>query len=143
MLEVTGNLWHYHNHGRWVVITTNGDVNRNGQAIMGRGVALQAKTKFPDLPLELAYHLKANGNVLAGFNKYRIISFPVKHHWNARADIDLIRKSAEALARAWVSEDTLYLPRPGCGNGQLAWTDVKPVLAPLLDNRFVVVEAFP
>ncbi len=36
--------------------------------------------------------------------------------------------------------DKVYLVRPGCGNGQLKWEDVKPLIAPILDDRFIVVE---
>ena len=36
--------------------------------------------------------------------------------------------------------DKVYMARPGCGNGQLKWEDVKPLIAPILDDRFIVVE---
>lgn len=44
MREEPGDIWDH----RCIAITTNGDTNRLGQAVMGRGVALQAKT--PDTP---------------------------------------------------------------------------------------------
>jgi hypothetical protein len=48
--EIVGNIWDYYDKGHWIVITTNGIVNKNGEAIMGRGVALEAAKKFKDLP---------------------------------------------------------------------------------------------
>jgi hypothetical protein len=73
---------------------------------------------------------------------YRIVSFPVKHRWQDAADLELIKRSALELVElvdrnAWARK--IKLPRPGCGNGRLRWSDVKPVLEPLLDDRFVVV----
>ena len=40
MNEVNGNLWD--SNADIIVITTNGAVRKDGAAIMGRGVALQA-----------------------------------------------------------------------------------------------------
>jgi hypothetical protein len=33
----------------------------------------------------------------------------------------------------------IYLTPPGCGCGQLDWADVKAVIEPILDDRFIVV----
>lgn len=62
--------------------------------------------------------------------------------WACYADADLIRRSAEELreladAARW---SRIVLPRPGCGAGELRWDiHVRPLLAPLLDDRFVVI----
>lgn len=37
MKEAVGNLWDFHEQGKWIVITTNGSVNMAGYAVMGRG----------------------------------------------------------------------------------------------------------
>lgn len=57
MKEVTGNIWDYHEKGYWIVITTNGTVKANGEAVMGRGVALQAKRKYQGLPWRLGQEI--------------------------------------------------------------------------------------
>jgi len=140
------DIWSLHRPNNWVVITTNGYVNQKGKAVMGRGVALQAAQKFPAIPMFLANAIKTFGNHVHVFHHpFRLISFPVKHHWMQTADLDLIRRSTEELKEAWnqVSEETggrIYLPRPGCNNGRLNWKDVKPILEPILDDRFTVVE---
>jgi hypothetical protein len=33
----------------------------------------------------------------------------------------------------------IILPQLGCGSGGLAWRDVRPLIAPILDDRFVVI----
>ena len=71
-----------------------------------------------------------------------IITFPVKHNWWEKADIDLIVKSCMQLNKC-INEngfDKVYLPRPGCGNGQLSWeTDVKPVISEVLLKKVIIV----
>ena len=144
MKEITGDLWDFHDAGEWIAITTNGDVNKRGDAVMGRGVALQAKQRYPHLPRELAHCLvQKDGNLPHVFRDLRIITFPVKHHWFNAADFDLIKQSAWLIWDLMEDLDdppeVLYLPRPGCGNGGLSWDDVQPILEPIFDDRFVVV----
>jgi len=61
--------------------------------------------------------------------------------WAARADIDIIRKSTIEL-RMMIDKfgiTEVYMPRPGCGAGELDWRrEVKPILEPILDDRFIV-----
>lgn len=137
MKEIIGNLWDFHRQGHWVVITTNGVVRRDGACVMGRGVARQAARKFPHLPYELGAKIKAHGNRVHVFSAYRLITFPVKHRWWEKADISLIAISSQQLQRLPFRK--VYLVRPGCGNGQLDWDEVKPLLEQHLDDRFIVV----
>ena len=71
----------------------------------------------------------------------KVVSFPVKHNWHETADIELIIRSCrEAMCRtANYPEEKFLLPRPGCGNGGLSWEDVKPMIEPILDDRFYIV----
>ena len=85
MKEVIGDIWDYHDQGHWIVITTNGIVKSNGEAVMGKGIALQAKQRYPDLPKELGQSITFCGNTVRvlgrpPFSGYRLVSFPTKHH---------------------------------------------------------------
>lgn len=142
MIEVRGNLWTYPAVLR--IITTNGTVKKNGECVMGRGCALEAKQKYPALPYELGKNLRIVGNVPVRL-RTDLWTFPVKHQWYQKADPELIECSAMVLADKL---DDIYpndeghvfvMPRPGCGNGGLRWEDVKPVLEPILDDRFHVI----
>lgn len=139
MKEITGDLWHYHEAGFWVAITTNGNVRKDGAAVMGRGVAVQAKRRFPDLAHELGDWLRAVGNKVVSFPAYRLYTLPVKHNWWEKADLDLIAASCRELAEFAPPNERVCLVRPGCGNGNLAWDVVRPVIGSILDDRFVVV----
>lgn len=140
MIELSGNIWDYHSEGSWITITTNGTVKKNGECVMGRGIALQTREKFPLFPLFLGAKILESGNHVHFWEDYRLVTFPVKHNWWEKADSELIRRSAEELVGSWLVEETLYLVRPGCANGQLNWAEVKPIIGPILDDRFVIVD---
>jgi hypothetical protein len=132
-----------------ICITTNGIVKTDGRAVMGRGVALAAREKFPGIDKALGDTLlnKNFGNIVFPiwfWNRKKrifIFSFPTKNDWKNKSDINLIRASAERLV-LWIDTIELrkiLLPRPGCANGGLRWEDVKKVIAPILDDRFIIV----
>lgn len=145
------DLWDLHSRGAWIVVPTNGSVRRDGCLVMGRGLAEQAARRYPGLQLRLGKIVELHGNVVHILYDYQLITFPVKHIWNQRADLDLIKESAQSLVRAVdiIEEvrlrihDAVYLPRVGCGNGRLRWEHVKLVLEKHLDARFVVVDWQP
>jgi len=144
MQEINGNIWDQYTLGRWVVITTNGEVRKDGACVMGRGVAKQAADKLPDLPYKLGNAIKAGGNNVHVFDDLKMIALPVKHNWRDQADLELIAKSLQQLV-AWADipprkHGKFYIVRAGTGNGRLRWVEqVKPLFERYLDDRFVVV----
>ena len=139
MLETTGNIWTNY-HTAKIVIPTNGFVKKNGEAVMGKGLAYQAKKIFPNLPLELGNLLKKRGNHIYELES-GLISFPVKHNWWEPADISLIEKSCQELVLLDFDKDytKVVLPRVGCGNGKLSWSVVKEILESYLSDKFIIV----
>lgn len=150
MQEVRLNLWDC--AGMIRCITTNGDVKKNSECVMGRGNALEAKNIYPGLARLLGQKILDSGNVPhilitepslqtpPGPNPIiRLVSFPVKHHWYEQADLTLIAESARRLLLLIPPDGIVMIPRPGCGNGGLKWDDVKVVLRPILrDDRFLI-----
>ena len=150
MLEQSGNLWDLAKLPNILVISTNGFVKKNNECVMGRGIAKEAKEKFPSIALDLGHFIQESGNYvhdLGIYDDYYIYSFPVKHNWWEKADIKLIENSAKQLAVA-IAIDFLehekigmqvFIPQVGCGNGGLNWEDVKKIISPILDDRFIAV----
>ena len=152
MKEEFGDIWQLRSKLKAdaVVITTNGFVKKNGEAVMGRGIALEAAKKYKDFPARLGNVITQFGNIVwphefdmwNGEADYQdlLITMPVKHNWWEKADIALIKESTQNLT--WMADDlgikTILVPRPGCGNGGLKWVDVKPIIEPYLDDRFVI-----
>lgn len=167
MLEAYGNIWDHIDDYDGLVITTNGYVKKNNEAVLGRGIALEAVKRYPWLPRSLGVHLITSGNHVGEFDvtpnfvrnsefNFSLYTFPVKPKigpngemgWQAKADINLIKRSAIQLVNMidlyrYQKGYKVLMPRPGCGNGRLKWEDVKPVIEPYLDDRFTVMERLP
>lgn len=141
MQIIEGNLWKFHTPTNWIVIPTNGSIRKDGACVMGRGVALQAKKRYPRLPYELGDKLYKGGNNVYTFKDYGLLTFPVKHKWFEKADLELIEHSCVQLL--YVVDRPIYLPMVGCGNGKLKWIDVKRVLDQYFDDTFTVVTLTP
>ena len=134
MIERSGDMFEeYLDPGVIYVITTNGYVKNNGEAVMGRGTAAVAKSLSPRLPSILGDLLISYGNkpylLPGGF-----VTLPVKHHWQEHADPDLIRDSLTMFCNLYAvygwqfNGRQVYVPWPGIGNGQLAKTVVAPIV---------------
>lgn len=146
MIEIKGDIFDLMDEGGFdgLCITTNGFVKKNGECVMGRGIALECKKRWVSLPLILGGLIDSYGNHV--YNLWTnpdsiIFSFPVKHNWWENADIELIKRSCNELMLE-IDRNKLsrvLLPRPGCGNGRLQWEYVQPEIEPLLDNRIFIV----
>ena len=142
MIETQGDIWEKYDQGQWVVIPTNGDTNRWGLAVMGRGLAKDTAKRIPGMTYGLAEKLEVEGNHVYEFSDIHLFTFPVKRHWHEDADLALIKRSALELSRFTNKTDdakVVYLPRVGCGNGRRMWSEVKPILESTLDDKFIVV----
>ncbi len=146
MIEVKGNLWDF--PADYKVITTNGAVKYDGACVMGRGCAREAKDKYPGIEYTLGSLIRDWGNHVHLLGHRKILSFPVKHHWKQKADLELIERSAVELKAFVLGMESVHpaeeqlkivMPRPGCGNGGLEWEEVKPVIENWLDDRFYVI----
>ena len=139
MREGVGDLWAWHADGAVVAVTTNGLVEPGGRVRLGRGTARQAGERFPWFAARLGERLDAAGNHVHALGE-RLLSFPVEHHPDELPDLELIERSAREIAALAAAEgwSLVVLPRPGCGGG-LSWGEVRPRLAPHLDDRFLVV----
>ena len=123
------NLWEYHNRGNYIIVTTNGIVKKNGCAVMGGGIALEAKERFPDLPKKLGELLVTRWNQLFVFPEYRLVTLPTKDHFKDDSDIKLIKTGLKELHEFMFNHDEcaiekIYSPLLGCGLGNLSWEEV-------------------
>ncbi len=133
--HVTRDMWKYHNHNNIIVITTNGSIKNNGECVMGKGCALEAKQRYPELPKILGSLIKSYGNHCF-ILPHRLISFPVKRNWYENASRFLIIRSLDGLKGLIEyimlvernDKTKIIIPRFGCGNGKLNWGVVKTII---------------
>lgn len=111
----------------------------NCVGVMGKGIALQFKNKWPANFAAYAAACKA-GQVRPGrmfvfdsgglVKPNFIINFPTKDHWRGSSKIGFIRDGLVDLV-AQVKRlgiRSIAVPPLGCGNGGLDWADVRPLI---------------
>ncbi|QOC93313.1 type II toxin-antitoxin system antitoxin DNA ADP-ribosyl glycohydrolase DarG [Micromonospora craniellae] len=111
----------------------------NTVGVMGKGIALQFKRAYP--ANYAAYRTAcANNEVGLGrmfvFDSTRlgprryVINFPTKGHWRANSKLPDIQAGLADLVRVVRERQitSIAVPALGCGNGGLAWGDVRPVI---------------
>ncbi len=111
----------------------------NTVGVMGRGIALMFKERFPDNFKAYAAACKA-GEVRTGrmfvtatdelSGPKWIINFPTKRHWRQPSQIGWIEEGLRDLVRVVRERDirSVALPPLGCGNGGLEWAEVRPLI---------------
>ena len=127
----------------------------NTVGVMGKGIALMFKERFPENFKAYVAACKANevkvgqmfvqpGVELEG--PRWIINFPTKKHWRQPTKIEWIEEGLQDLSRVIREKKirSIALPPLGCGNGGLEWTDVRlrivSALQELSDVEIVVFE---
>jgi O-acetyl-ADP-ribose deacetylase (regulator of RNase III) len=117
----------------------------NCVGIMGRGVALQFKKRFPE-NYKQYYKACEIGKVKPGkmfvystdtlvYPKY-IINFPTKRHWKGKSKIEDIELGLDDLARVILEKEisSIALPPLGAGLGGLDWKRVKAIIVEKLNK---------
>lgn len=137
---INKDIWEIREFYDCTCITTNGILKKDESLVMGAGIALQAARKFPDLPKIIGFYVKKNGNKPVFLSNYKLITFPTKNHWKDNSDIKLITQSAELIVEIvnYLKLERILSPPPGCGNGNLKWEKVKPILNKIFDERFTI-----
>lgn len=136
MILVKGDMWNVFAEVDLFCITTNSTIRRDGALVMGRGIARQARDRFPGLDYELGKFIKRKRNKLYGFQALSPISiFQVKYNFWEKASLNLITISTEML-QVFIKGKNLQvaLNFPGIGNGRLSREQVLPIISQLPDN---------
>lgn len=70
---VTGNMWDSYEVADLFLITTNSTLTRPNKLVMGRGIALQAKERFPGLDTALGRQIGTACGSYGGLEKTAVL----------------------------------------------------------------------
>ena len=125
----------------------------NTVGVMGKGIALQFKNRFPH---NYAVYKKAckdktfnTGQVLVVkegdlYETKYIVNFPTKAHWKSDSVYEYISTGLVALKKAIVEHGikSIAIPPLGCGNGGLDWIKVKALIEEALQDLDVEITIY-
>jgi O-acetyl-ADP-ribose deacetylase (regulator of RNase III)/uncharacterized protein YwgA len=122
----------------------------NTVGVMGKGVALEFKRRFPEMFDDYKRRCERGEVHLGRPYLYRhlfpphVLNFPTKAHWRAVSRLKDIIAGLEYL-ETHVDEwgiESLAVPPLGCGQGGLEWSVVGPTLYQHLDRLQIPVQLY-
>lgn len=159
---LNGDIFNYIGKVDAICITTNGTIKKNGELVMGAGVAKSFYDKYNkdfqiarvlaqklyNAPLpNMMITIDKKDNICykcldAAYNNgTHVVSFPTKSHFHDKGDLDLIIQSAKRIV--WIANtynlNSIIIPSPGTGCGQLSKETVYNELNKILDDRFYII----
>jgi O-acetyl-ADP-ribose deacetylase (regulator of RNase III) len=113
----------------------------NTVGVMGGGIALAFKTKFPKNFTAYSDACKRKEVVTGKMfvtkkDSVFIINFPTKDHWRDPSKIEWINSGLEDLVKVVTDNKikSIAIPALGCGLGGLDWDEVKPKITKAFDG---------
>jgi O-acetyl-ADP-ribose deacetylase (regulator of RNase III) len=116
----------------------------NIKGVMGKGLALQFKKRFPEN--FKAYETACMADELEpgrmfvfeqnlSSNPRYIVNFPTKRHWRDRSRLDDVEDGLKDLVRVIgeLQVHSIAIPALGCGLGGLEWGEVEPLIVSALE----------
>jgi O-acetyl-ADP-ribose deacetylase (regulator of RNase III) len=131
--------------------TITNTVNCHG--VMGKGIALEFKKRYPRYFNDYKFLCK-NNLVKLGYpyiytestvnTPLSILSFPTKDHWTNNSNIQDIVNGLNQFCKTYkdYGVTSIAFPPLGCGCGGLNWGDVVPIMNEFLSKIDIPVEIY-
>lgn len=113
----------------------------NTVGVMGKGIALDFKNRYPDMFKE--YQKICDKNLLEisklllwkNSDKW-VLLFPTKEHWRSSSKLSYIEDGLKKFVKTYekLGIESIAFPKLGCGNGGLDWNDVRPIMEGYLNK---------
>jgi uncharacterized protein YwgA/O-acetyl-ADP-ribose deacetylase (regulator of RNase III) len=122
----------------------------NCVGIMGKGVALEFKKRFPEMFADYEKRCQRHEVKLGRPYLFKslvppwILNFPTKDHWRSVASLEAIIEGLKYLIQHYKEWGitSMAVPPLGCGQGQLEWRVVGPTLYRYLNKMDIDVELY-
>ena len=122
----------------------------NCVGIMGKGVALEFKNRFPEMFKDYVQRCELHEVRIGQPYIYKslfgqqILNFPTKEHWKSVSKVSDIEEGLDYLLahyKHW-GITSMAIPPLGCGNGQLEWKIVGPLIYEHAKKMDIPVEMY-
>ena len=132
-VDLAGNI--FSSGAEAIVITVN------CEGVMGTGIALDAKNRWPEIYNSYSEKCKLNefhiGDIMWTHSESkRVALFPSKRLWRAPSKLSYLEDGLDTLRTDIIrrSIKSIALPHLGCSNGGLTWSEVKPLIVEKLSR---------
>ncbi len=107
----------------------------NTVGVMGKGLALSFKQRYPKMfekyKTICERHLLTTGKLMLFYEAdHWLLLFPTKENWRNPSKLEYIEKGLMKFVNTYADKNitSIAFPKLGCGNGELNWEDVKPLM---------------
>ena len=107
----------------------------NTVGVMGKGIALAYKERYPEMFLTYRNYCEKKlfqiGKLMIYYAPdHWILLFPTKENWRNPSKIEYLKAGLEKFVDTYEEKGikSIAFPKLGCGNGELNWADVRPVI---------------
>lgn len=107
----------------------------NTVGVMGKGLALSFKQRYPNM---FEHYKKicekkqfTIGKLMLFYEPdHWLLLFPTKENWRNPSKLEYIEKGLMKFVNSYAEKNitSIAFPKLGCGNGELDWSDVKPLM---------------
>ncbi len=126
----------------------------NTVGVMGKGLALSFKQRYPDMFERYKAACEKRqltiGKLMLFYEPdHWLLLFPTKENWRNPSKLEYIEKGLLKFVDTYADKNivSIAFPRLGCGNGELDWNDVRPLmekyLKPLPIDVYIYVGMYP
>ena len=119
LTEMTGNIWDY-------VATHKIIIPTNRLGVMGAGLALEAKKRYPGIQTAYQHALKSmeDKGIPWWHDSFPdLILAPTKRHWKDKSNLNDLADILSKLSE--IEGGPFALPEMGCGLGGLRWEETQ------------------
>lgn len=107
----------------------------NCVGVMGKGLALEVKRRFPAVYEKYRMackrgQLKVGRLQLVKTSDCWVLNFPTKNHWRGPSQLSFIEKGLKKFVSTYKRKGitSIAFPPLGCGSGGLKWEEVRPIM---------------
>lgn len=107
----------------------------NTVGVMGKGIALEFKQRYPEMydkyKTVCEKHQFSIGKLMLFYESdHWLLLFPTKENWRNPSKLEYLEKGLMKFVNTYADKgiSSVAFPRLGCGNGELDWNVVRPLM---------------